>query len=72
MSWADLPDGVFVVDGGRPAVVVGDAIVEWTDEGYGTRRPRPHGGTATVITPRSTVAALRAGYPVQLDDSARR
>jgi hypothetical protein len=72
MSWADLPDGVFVVDGDRPAVVVGDAIVEWTYEGYGTRRRRPHGGPATVITPPSTVAALRAGYPVQLDDGARR
>jgi len=70
--WADLPDGAFVVDGGRPAVVVGDAIVEWMHEGYGTRRTRPREGIATVITPPSTLAALRAGYPIQIDDAARR
>jgi hypothetical protein len=68
---ADLPDGTFVMLGQTPAVVVGDHLTEWTRKGYGTRRPRPKDGIASVITPPSTVAALRAGYPVQLDDSAR-
>jgi hypothetical protein len=71
MAWRDLPDGVFVLLDGRPAVVVDDHLTEWTNAGYGERRPRPHTGTATVITPPSSVAALRAGYPVEIDDAAR-
>ncbi|HEY1970816.1 MAG TPA: hypothetical protein VGH89_22880 [Pseudonocardia sp.] len=71
-DWIDLPTGAFVrLDAGRPAVVVDDRVVEWTSEGYRTPWPRPARGTATVITPPSTVAVLRAGYPVQIDDSAR-
>jgi hypothetical protein len=65
--WADLPDGTFVLLDETPAVVLGDHLTEWTLEGYAERRPRPSGGTATVLTPPSTVAALRAGYPVQVD-----
>ena len=34
-------------------------------------RPRPRRGAATAITPPSTLAALRAGYAVQIDDDAR-
>jgi hypothetical protein len=72
LSWAGLPDGTFVLEDGQPALILGDAIVPWTTEGYGARRLRPTAGTATVITPPSTVAVLRAGYPVQIDDSAQR
>jgi hypothetical protein len=71
MVWRGLPDGVFVLLDGRPAVVVGDHLTAWTHAGYGERRPRPRTGTVTVITPPSSVAALRAGYPVQIDDAAR-
>jgi hypothetical protein len=71
MSWPSLPDGTFVLEAGGPALVLGDAIVPWTHQGYGRRRPRPKTGTATVITPPSTVAVLRTGYPVQIDDAAR-
>lgn len=71
LPWAELPDGAFVLLGETPAVVFGDQLVEWTHEGYGERRSRPAQGTANVITPPSTVATLRAGYPVQIDDSAR-
>ncbi|GIH16218.1 hypothetical protein [Rugosimonospora africana] len=56
---------------GTPAVVSGDHLTEWATEGYRTRRRRPRVGTARVITPPSTLAVLRAGYPVQVDDSAR-
>jgi hypothetical protein len=69
-SWSALPDGTFVLLD-SPAVVVGSQLAEWTAEGYRTRRRRPGHGTAQVITPPSTVAALRAGYPVQIDDAAR-
>jgi hypothetical protein len=71
MSWADLPGGSFVQLEHGPAVVVGDAVVLWTSAGYGLARPRPTSGTASVITPPSTVAVLRAGYPVQIDESGR-
>ena len=72
LPWAGLPDGTFVLEDGQPALVLGDALVPWTTDGYGARRPRPRAGTATVITPPSTVAVLRAGYPVQIDDTAQR
>jgi hypothetical protein len=71
MPWAELPDGAFLLLGESPAVIVGDHLSPWTREGYGGRRSRPPRGTANVITPPSTVAALRAGYPVQIDGRAR-
>lgn len=71
MPWAGLPDGAFVLLGQTPAVVVDGHLSEWTREGYRARHPLPASGTATVVTPPSTVAVLRAGYAVQIDDSAR-
>jgi hypothetical protein len=71
MRWAGLPDGTFVRIGDVAAIVIGDELTEWTHEGYGTARARPEHGIAAVITPPSTVAALRAGYPVQIDGTAR-
>lgn len=68
--WANLPDGTFVWVDPSPAVVVGAQLASWTHAGYGARLARPADGTAAVITPPSTVAALRAGYPVQIDDAA--
>jgi hypothetical protein len=72
LPWAELPDGAFVLHDVAPAVVVGDQLSEWTREGYGEPRRRPARGTARVITPPSTIAALRAGYPVQIDGGAQR
>jgi hypothetical protein len=66
LSWASLPDGAFVLLDGSPFVVAGGHLTRWTHEGYGDRRPRPARGSASVVTPPSTVAALRAGYPVQI------
>ena len=54
-----------------PTIVIGDQLTEWTREGYRGLRARPIKGTVDVITPPSTVAALRAGYRVQIDASAR-
>jgi hypothetical protein len=71
MPWSGLPDGVFVLlDSGAPALLNGAALVEWTREGYGPRRHVPSAGAATVITPPSSVAALRAGYRAQIDPAA--
>ena len=64
--WADLPDGAFVLLDGTPALVLGGELIEWTHHGYGLHRRQPKRGTATVITPPTTVAALRAGYRAQI------
>jgi hypothetical protein len=71
--WDSLPDGVFVATDFGPAVVVGDHLAVWDqhDNIYRDKLPRPSTGTATVLTPPSTVEILRAGYPVQIDDSVR-
>jgi len=66
MPWTSLPDGTFVMHERAPHVVIDDEVVEWTREGYRERRARPVRGDAEVITPPTTVAVLRAGYPVQI------
>jgi hypothetical protein len=72
VPWASLPDGVFVGIDRGPAVVVGHHLAVWDhrDNNYRDNLPRPANGTAMVLTPPSTVEILRAGYPVQIDDSA--
>ena len=67
LDWTDLPDGAFVLLDGTPALVLDDELIEWTHRGYGLHRRRPKRGTATVITPPTTVGALRAGYRAQID-----
>ncbi|HEY1778732.1 MAG TPA: hypothetical protein VGG41_21425 [Solirubrobacteraceae bacterium] len=70
--WSELPDGAFVLlDGAQPALVIAGELIEWNERGYGERRRRPRRGTASVITPPSMLAVLTAGYPVQIDASAR-
>jgi hypothetical protein len=71
-SWEGLPDGVFVATDCGPAVVVGDHLAVWDqhDGIYREKPPRPGTGIARVLTPPSIVQILRAGYPVQIDDSA--
>jgi hypothetical protein len=68
-----LPDGVFVATDSGPAVVVGDHLAVWDphENTYRDKLPRRMAGIATVLTPPSTVAILRAGYPVQIDQAAR-
>lgn len=70
MPWSGLPDGTFVLVDGTPAIVVAGQLIEWRYDGYGSASARPARGTAHVITPPAIVAALRAGYPVQIDASA--
>ncbi len=69
LPWSALPDGVFVDTEDGPAVAVGDHLAVWDEWTYAYRRrlPRPAAGSASVLTPPSTVAVLRAGYPVQID-----
>lgn len=69
--WRGLPDGTFVLLGDGPAVVIGDAVIGWTADGYGPAQIRPTHGAARLLTPPATVGALAAGYPVQIDGRAR-
>jgi hypothetical protein len=57
----DLPDGAFVLHDGRALLVLGGSLLAWTPSGYVDPAPRPT-GTATVLTPPSLVAVLRAGW----------
>jgi hypothetical protein len=72
LPWSALPDGVFVDTEDGPAVVVGDRLAVWDERAYAYRGrlSRPAAGSASVLTPPSTVAVLRAGYPVQIDVGA--
>jgi hypothetical protein len=66
-DWADLPDGVFVLHEGAPARVAGDRLLPWlATYAYGPPLPRPTSGAAAVITPVSTVDAIRQGYRPQV------
>jgi hypothetical protein len=59
-----LPDGVFVSlpGGAAPLLVWRDALWPWAPAGYGGPCRRPPAAEVTVLTPRSTVAAIAAGY----------
>ena len=60
---ATLPDGVFVAREDDPLawLLWRDRLWPWSPTGYGEPR-RVGGGRVVVLTPRSTVAALAAGY----------
>jgi hypothetical protein len=71
----ELPDGVFVTlggpDGGAHLIWRGD-LLAWSPGGYTARRPRLRGEAVSVVTPGSTVAAIRAGYVPEVHPSAWR
>jgi len=58
----ELPDGSFVLQWGEPHLVLGEALLRWSADGYSTPVPRPAAGTVRLITPPSLVAVLRAGW----------
>jgi hypothetical protein len=69
-----LPDGTFVTVaswGDEAHLVWRGGLLTWSPGGYTGRRTRPAGGVeVTVLTPASTVAALRAGYVPAVHESA--
>lgn len=70
---ADLPDGVFVVREGQGEtayLVWGGHLLAWSPGGYRGRESRRGGEKVRVLTPRSTVEALRAGYVPEVHTSA--
>jgi hypothetical protein len=70
-----LPDGVFVMlpDKQDEAWLLWkDHILKWSPAGYTQRRPRPKNLSVRLLTPPSTVAAIRAGYAPEIHASAAR
>jgi hypothetical protein len=64
---AELPDGVFVTRRGEANVallVSGGRLWRWSPAGYADAGPRGR-DMVTVLTPRSTVRAIAAGYAPQ-------
>ncbi len=45
----------------EPWLVLGAELLRWTPGGYTERRARPR-GNATIVTPQSSLEALRAGW----------
>jgi hypothetical protein len=69
----DLPDGVFVTAetwGEGAYLVRGDRLLSWSPGGYREQRRRPKGEVVNVLTPKSTVGAIRAGYAPEFHPSA--
>ncbi len=61
MPFATLPDGAMVRLGGETHAVKQGQLLAWSHQGYGQRQRLP-GGEAEVLTPPTTLRALRAGY----------
>jgi hypothetical protein len=67
MPWRDIPAGAFVAVAAVPMLVGPDGLRSWSDDlGYGAEFERPGVGSATVITPAINVAAILAGYELQI------
>jgi len=69
---ATLPDGAFVQLPGDPAayLVWCRALLRWSAFGYEAALPRPMAGAGRVLTPRSVVRTLAAGYRPSCHSSA--
>lgn len=67
----DLPNGVMVVGCGRALLISGDSVFPWTPYGYQEPLPRPKDVRFAVLTPRSTVQAIAAGYVPMVHASAQ-
>jgi hypothetical protein len=67
----ELPNGVFVTlpEWREQAFLVwGDQLMAWSPGGYGERRERPKGVEVNVLTPKSTVETIRAGYVPEIHE----
>lgn len=61
----NLPDGSFIELGGKACLLADSKIWTWTPFGYEEGEGRPTGLRVTVLTPKSIINAIRAGYAVQ-------
>jgi hypothetical protein len=58
----DLPDGAMIARDRRAYAVRSGKLLPWSFAGYGAPAPLDPNAVADVLTPPSTVAALKAGY----------
>ena len=58
----NLPDGTYVRIEGAAWLVWQNRLHRWSDAGYSEHRARPQRGEVEILTPRSIVAILAAGY----------
>jgi hypothetical protein len=58
----ELPDAAMIARGGRAYAVRSGLLAPWSFAGYGPAAPIEPDDVVDVLTPPSTVAALRAGY----------
>ena len=68
MAFTGLPDGAVVAREGVVFAVRGAHLLRWGENGYADSIARPR-GEATVLTPPSIVAVLKAGYRPQWHES---
>ena len=66
----DLPSGCFIKYEDSPWLILNNHMLEWNPGGYLRKLPLKSGKSVQVLTPRSIVALLNAGYPVEIHDSA--
>jgi hypothetical protein len=66
----NLPDGACIAVDDRAWLVWGNTLFAWSALGYTERRERSARREVEVLTPRSTVAVLAAGYRVAIHPSA--
>ena len=67
----DLPDGTIVVgDRGEALLVRGKCTWAFTFDGWGQPRTRARGAAVEVVTPLTSVAALRYGFEPEVHPSA--
>jgi hypothetical protein len=58
----DLPDGAFVLLGGRPCLVLDRRLRAWTPAGYADPLPLRPDHAVRLVTPPSLVAVLQTGW----------
>ena len=69
--FSDLPDGTVVVAAtGEPRLVLGDRTLAFAHPGWTAPRTRPVRGVARILTPPTSVAALRTGFEPVLHATA--
>ena len=66
----DLPEGTFVVVDGAAHLIWRGRLLRWSPGGYIASRRFSKLDQVTVLTPRSTVRAIRAGYRPSVHSSA--
>jgi hypothetical protein len=74
-TWSEgiskLPDGTVIVEDDVPLMILGDRLLEFAFTGWKSPRVRPVRSSVEVLTPPTSVVALRHGFHPRLHDSIR-